>query len=233
MEVWSCLNNFHNVDPIRNVDPTFPLLCSMQVMNQEGMDGLLNHFYSVVESKAVPLAKEKPKRISSIQNTARAGYESRQTFNMKNTVEEKSRALHLAMQLEAMAEGTREIECQCDVCASGRFQVPDHEDGPLGFLYGAGIEESNENFLKITSNFSMASLCYRNMLSGLDFSFPGVSFPFLYLGASHSAFAIHVEDYSLWSFNFLIKGYPKLWCVNEVNVYLHLYCHCSILISLC
>lgn len=189
---------------------------SMQVLSSNGVNAFLNHFYSELESKAVPLFQEEPQRrnITALRNRAVASklaYEKRQTFQKKATLEAKKRTLDLSLRLEKFEESGSRSGCHCDTCAYLNLRIPVNEHGPIGFLYSAGIEETCKKHLYLTKNFSMAHLCHRNMLGELDCVYGGVSFPSLYLGTSHSTFPIHVEDLSLWSFNFILKGFPKLW----------------------
>lgn len=176
-----------------------------------GTDAFLEHYYAEVKSKAVsPLCS---KDITAIRNKAaasKAAFDRRQQYQKKATMEEKKKILDLGLQLEKI-ESSLHSECQCDSCKYLEFEVPLHNDEPIGLLYSAGIEESAKNYVYLTQNFAMAHLCFKNMLGELGSVFGGISLPALYFGTSHSVFPIHVEDLSLWSFNFLLKGFPKLW----------------------
>ena len=56
---------------------------------------------------------------------------------------------------------------------------------------------------------------YHNYLKSLD-DIPGINTSFIYVGGRHSMFALHIEDYILFSIrDFLHAGSPKM---NNVNL---------------
>jgi len=188
----------------------------MESLEKGGTNSFLEHFFSELGSNALPGSKKSQpnKHMSSITKkipTWRASLETRQKFQKQCSVKEKARILELCMQAEKFEESNEYAKCQCSACAFLELEVPPHPNAPLGNLYSSGIDESYEKHVKLTENFSMIHLCYKNMLSLLDSTFSGVSFPAMYLGTKHTAFPVHVEDLSLWSFNYLLFGFPKFW----------------------
>jgi len=125
-----------------------------------------------------------------------------------------------AYEVRHSSEGTNDkVSCQCHICHMQEqsekiickpVNLREDGEGDNCSLYSS-IEESDRNLLYVTPNFALAHLCHLNMLTDLDSYYPGISYPFIYVGGLHSFFPIHVEDMSLWSINYLHAGHPKLW----------------------
>jgi len=188
----------------------------LESLRKGGTEAFVEHFFSDLASKAISITEgsQETKNMKCIRNkipTWKAAYEIRQEFHKAASPAEKGRILDLCMQSEKIRSNGLEGKCLCNLCSFLEFRVLPHPNAPIGTLYSSGIYESFEKHIKLTENFSMSQLCYKNMLSMLDSSYDGVSFPGLYLGTKHTIFPLHVEDLSLWSFNFLLFGFPKFW----------------------
>lgn len=75
-------------------------------------------------------------------------------------------------------------------------------------IYGGDIPGSffNENY---ESSWNVAKL--DSILSLLPDTIPGVNTPMMYIGMWKAMFSYHVEDYNLYSINYLHYGSPKYW----------------------
>jgi len=193
----------------------------MNILREQGHEAFLQHFYAKVTSNPKVKGSNVHYDIKTIRSRAairKKAYTKRQAYQSFVSMEGKKRFLELAMSNEKiLTSSPAQEECLCDVCDM-RYCHKVNENlkeceahGSCDLLYSAGIEECQNNYIHITKNFAMAHLCFQNMLADLDDLFTGVSYPFLYLGGFHSVFALHVEDLSLWSFNFLLHGSPKFW----------------------
>jgi len=103
-------------------------------------------------------------------------------------------------------------ECECRGC-SHEGHCFETTTTNKGVMYGAGIELSTKDQIKMSKNFGLFCLCATSLLRLLKHHYPGISLPFLYFGSTHSIFPIHIEDGSLFSINYLHYGAPKVWLV--------------------
>ncbi|XP_034250837.1 lysine-specific demethylase 4A-like [Thrips palmi] len=76
-------------------------------------------------------------------------------------------------------------------------------------LYGSGIQLDRRQSLRVCDSLSMSKL--GTVLDLIDEKYDGVAYPYVYSGTAHSIFPWHIEDASLWSINYLMKGASKLW----------------------
>ncbi|KAJ1522438.1 hypothetical protein ONE63_001628 [Megalurothrips usitatus] len=204
-------------------DPVSSTNCCMKVLQTEGQEAFLKHFFDVVTSN--PKVKQSKVRddIRTIKKRAvakKAEFLKKQSYKSCPTPEGKKRCLEMAIANETILESSPfEDGCLCDTCdvaychKKQKISEDCSEVKSCDLLYSSGIEESQNNYIHLSNNFSMTHLCFKNMLSDLGGMYPGVSYPFLYLGGTHSVFPLHVEDLSFWSFNFLLDGLPKFWII--------------------
>jgi len=80
----------------------------------------------------------------------------------------------------------------------------------LEMCYGYGFEASDKS-MKITPNLCLSRIF--NILWLLPHHYPGFHSTYLYYGATHTFFPVHVEDALTWSLNYLFLGHPKVWQV--------------------
>lgn len=195
--------------------------CSMNVLRDQGKEAFLQHFYAKVTLNPKVKGVNIHDDIRNIRSRAlakRKAFTKRQAYQSCVSMEGKKRCSEMAISNEKiLVSSPAQEECLCEICdvrychkAQGNSKNCG-EYGSCDLLYSAGIEESQNNYIYITKNFAMAHLCFKNMLADLDGFFGGVSCPYLYLGGFHSLFPLHIEDLSLWSFNFLLHGLPKFW----------------------
>jgi len=199
---------------------------SSEVLRKHGPKEVVKHFYETLLSKAFVIPKQaKPFQDKDIAYK-KAQFSSRQSLRKG-----QHPALVCALLEQSMKSPiytVNEIErkshdkdsCECCKCFLHRQSedvnfipdiLKDNGDGTNCSLYLTDFEEDCNKFLYITPNFAMSHLCHLNMLTDLDSYYPGVSFPFVYVGGLHSFFPLHIEDMSLPSFNYMHMGHPKLW----------------------
>ncbi|XP_026285398.2 lysine-specific demethylase 5D-like [Frankliniella occidentalis] len=192
--------------------------CCVKALEDEGTEGFIEHFFSQISDKAEAIPKHlrqdvDMKSISNKIPTWRAAYAKRQKYEKGTSVLKKCSILKQYTMAENVPDNA--VICKCTSCSFTTMlkSVPVPAGSSSSFLYSSGIDESSKKHVYMTENFSMMMLCYKNILSMLDGVYDGISSPALYVGGSHSFFPLHVEDMSLWSFNFLLHGAPKFWIV--------------------
>ncbi|XP_034244640.1 uncharacterized protein LOC117647170 isoform X2 [Thrips palmi] len=183
--------------------------CCMQEL-ENGEEALLTHIFDEVSRHSVTMHNKSKDSLNTVRKRAQSlkkAFEKRQSLrNIPSLVGRKS-AFAIAMKFERVTHSSS--SCRCNLCAL-TYDQPSVE---TGIFYCLGIEENQDDYVLTTANFAMSQLCFSNMLSDLDSMYAGVSYPKLYLGGVHSFIPLHIEDLSLWSFNFLLHGYPKLWMI--------------------
>ncbi|KAK3914733.1 Lysine-specific demethylase 4 [Frankliniella fusca] len=181
---------------------------------QKSEDKFLQHFFREMTCNASTMALpiHNPATVRSKIIKKRVSLARRQSYASLPSLQAKRQCLELHMITERI-NGSSSVNHTCDTCSSDFILPSQNKCGESDtILYSPGIEESPSQFLYLTENFAMVHLCTKNMLSDLDGVYAGVSFPSVYASAGyHSVFPLHVEDMSLWSFNFLLHGFPKFW----------------------
>lgn len=186
-------------------------LCSNSVaaLEKGGANGYMEHLGNFLKSAS--LSTTRPDPVHPVRFLVPR---EREAEIMKVPLEERGAAVHIGMHAETLSvPGTDgDSGCQCTSCFSMRDENPDGREGQ-GLFYLANVPVLRDNPLRMTNNFCT----FIGMLSELPQYFLGVSCPAAYLGAPHALFSFHIEDMSLWSWNFLHDGEPKCWCVAQVN----------------
>ncbi|XP_034254090.1 uncharacterized protein LOC117652952 [Thrips palmi] len=210
-------------DPGSFQDPISPTNCCMSVLQMEGQEAFLQHFFDAVTSNPKVKRSNFHDDIRVIRKravTQKAEFVKRQAYRSCPTTQSKKRCLEMAMSNEKIYESSSSEDlCLCDACDVEYCHHKQKDSQDFGelkscdLLYSSCIEECQNNYVHLTENFAMAHLCFKNMLTDLSGVYAGVSYPFLYLGGVHSVFPLHVEDLSTWSFNFLLHGLPKFWII--------------------
>lgn len=103
--------------------------------------------------------------------------------------------------------------CSCPGCMSSSVQAGDIESLPQGLLYGPGIQLTCRDRIRMTANFGLYCVAATSILRLLPVKHSGISTPLLYYGTTHSMFQAHIETFSLYSWNYLHFGSPKVWFV--------------------
>lgn len=76
--------------------------------------------------------------------------------------------------------------------------------------YATGIQLApKQNIVQVTQNFSLSNIT--SVLDLLPSIHRGLQIPYFYVGETHSSFAAHTEDASLYAANYLHFGFPKIW----------------------
>lgn len=76
-------------------------------------------------------------------------------------------------------------------------------------IYLAGIEKTL--FSKETNYLNLSALDCLLSKSKIEEEIKGINTPFVYVGGKYSVFALHLEDFALFSINFLHEGSNKIW----------------------
>ncbi|KAJ1529972.1 hypothetical protein ONE63_006700 [Megalurothrips usitatus] len=98
-------------------------------------------------------------------------------------------------------------QCSCPGCFMDDVLV----DHAKGVMYGSGIDVTAKDEIRISKHFGLYCLASTSLIRFLPHHYPGITTPFLYFGGPNSFFPAHIEDYSMYSFNYLHFGEDKTW----------------------
>lgn len=193
---------------------------SSDLLESGGEEATVNHFFTEVlpeiALKQKIGAKSQPfsKTVAQGKKDAK-DYKKFQDALVCLSVEEKLKLVQKGFDTD---KRHLKEECDCSGCCHEGlcFQSKTKSQG---IMYGAGIEITHNDQIKLSKNFGLFCLSATSLLRLLRHRYPGVTLPFLYYGVTHSIFPIHIEDGSLFSINYLHYGAPKVWwvCKNYFN----------------
>lgn len=185
--------------------------CCCTVLDEGGAECLVDHYFNnIIPDMACCTTVESKKSAKSLQAQGkRDAAQMKKFLTGLNTMPLAERLVHLEKALEADKRPVNEA-CECKGCFTDNdvFQQPQ-----LGVMYGKGVEISVSDRIKMTKHFGLFCLSSTSILRLLKHNFPGITLPFLYYGSTHSFFPAHIEDFSLFSWNILHYGQPKIWIV--------------------
>ncbi|XP_034231373.1 uncharacterized protein LOC117639629 [Thrips palmi] len=203
------ITNF--VDAVTNEkNYTMSSCCSSALEKSE--NDLVKHFYSdVLPKKAIHLNRSGPS-LSKLKKQGECDAASlRKFFDRFQTlaIGQKKKVVDTAMSKDTRI--TEEV-CSCSGCATDNVSC-EGSDLKKGVMYGSGIELTFNDRIRMSPHFGLYCLASTSLLRLLPNHYPGITLPFLYYGNTHSFFAAHIEDFSLYSWNVLHYGAPKIWLV--------------------
>lgn len=219
------LKSLKNPQTLENPSPT----CCSEVLQRDGPKRAVKHFYETLMSKAVVIPKW-----SRLEQGENLGHKKMKFSDRQSLIQGQDPELVCTLLEQSMTSNLYQVDdsktvshekeqCQCHNCHLHRHvqdlarckveNLKENGEGDNCSLYLTDFEEDCNKYLYITRSFALSHLCHLNMLTDLDSYYSGVSFPFVYVGGLHSFFAMHIEDMSLPSLNYLHMGHPKLWIV--------------------
>lgn len=186
--------------------------CCTDALRKGGIEGYQDHMLQFLKSHSKSLHRPVP----TYGREERGTWTKKAKDSLKNlTPGEYSQSLTLAIESKEVREPITGVNSNCS-CNSCYFKTRLTEGGNFeeeGLCYCANIPETPAKSLWLTPNYRMLFTTYANMLCDIPDYFLGVSCPAVYAGIAHSLFKFHIEDMSLWSFNFLLSGAPKYWII--------------------
>lgn len=186
---------------------------STSILKQdENIENVFNHLYSDVFTKHADVVK---------QNTFRSRVLADESGLMVERLYNKHSKNIEGFQWEKR-QSTAPKDCPQSECLPKVGDV-DYKDRPQKksklrreslekssdlLCYGYGFECPDDS-LNITAKLNLSRIF--NILWLLPHHYPGLHSPYLYFGARHSFFPLHVEDGLTLSLNYLYVGHPKVW----------------------
>lgn len=191
----------------------FGSFSSSTVLKEGGEEGLVIHFFSdvlptiVVEGAIIGYT---PKPIALVLKQGKKDADSLKKFSARMSslpLDERERLINDIVMKDSRLE---EENCNCPCCCIDDITVTG-DNAKKGVMSGCGVEVLASDRIKMTKHFGLYSLACTSLLRLLDFPYPGVTNPFLHYGSTHSFFPAHIEDVSLYSWNYLHYGHSKIW----------------------
>lgn len=94
-------------------------------------------------------------------------------------------------------------DCNCNGCY---IYMPSKE-----ILHKSQVNLNVGEKLMLSENFGIYALGYTSILRLLPYHCPGITTPVLHYGDTHTFIPAHTEIMSLYSFNYLHRGHPRVW----------------------
>ncbi|KAJ1518779.1 hypothetical protein ONE63_011610 [Megalurothrips usitatus] len=194
--------------------------CCSEKLNTEGLNALLEHFFEDAISSYCERSSSNKISQSEKQCLLQEGTALRNKFDQNKT---------------SFAEKKREpVLCSCPECSQDSCLEDSEESedegastnsvGRENIYYAAGITvKTKSEPISVTEKLCLSRL--KNILNIMKQHYDGLSSPNVYVGTKHSFFAVHIEDASLWSIDFLHFGHIKLWIVIPPDALLLLMFH--------
>lgn len=185
--------------------------CCTATLNGDQPEELVNHYFHNVIPKLAgrkgQACKKQQKLSASISQGKRDSASVKRFMTGLAAMPPEQRCALIEKSLLNDKRSFKET-CECGGCSIDTDHMPEQ-----GVMYGKGVEVLVPDKIRMSKSFGLYCLPSTSLLRLLKHKYEGITMPFLYFGALHSFFPAHIEDFSLYSWNYLHFGKPKIWIV--------------------